>query len=1012
MSMRMRIAFAQIVLVAITILLTAGHASADCKAGDPAGTFDGTANSPQQGEMAVSLQLRCTNGKYEGVVLAHDMQVDVTGGSFANGHLQLDIDLDGTAGAIDLQVQGGVLKGTFEVGDASGSVEFHAATAVAPSSQSSAATLPYLNPDLPIEQRVDDLIGRMTIEEEASQMGWSAPAIPRLGIPDYSWWSEGLHGLGRAGRATVFPQAIGAAATWDAALIHSTADVISTEARAIYEQAMQSNYHGGNRGLTIWSPNINIFRDPRWGRGQETYGEDPFLTGALGTAFVKGLQGDDPHYLKTVSTPKHFAVHSGAELLRHVTNVDVAPYDLESTYLPAFRQTVTEGKADSVMCAYSAVDGKPDCASDLLLKDHLREAWHFDGYVVSDCGAVNDIWENHRYVDDNPHAVADAIRAGTDLSCGNEYRDIPKAIQQGLLTKAEVDVAAKRLFTARFRLGMFDPPDRVPYARIPLSEIDSEEHRQLALRSARESMTLLKNDHDVLPLKPTVKTIAVIGPEADMIESLEGNYNGTPSHPVNPLDGIQKQFGKHAKILYAQGSKLVDAMPVPVPASVLRPSRADAGAATSIGGLTGEYFSNPDLSGTPVLTRTDESIDFDWAGFDPIEGVEHSRYSVRWTGTITPPAAGDYRFGVAVGGCYPCEHADNFKVYLDDKLLSERSTTEKLMIPVRFKDAAPHKIRVEYSHSRGDTNRNLSFGGDVAAIKLLWDPPASALLKEARAAAAKADVVIACVGISPELESEENGWMRLGIDLPGFYGGDRSEVTLPAPQQTLLHELAATGKPVIAVLLNGSAVSIDTSSAAAVLDAWYPGEEGGTAIAETLAGENNPAGRLPVTVYKSVSQLPPFDDYSMRGRTYRYFKGEPQFGFGFGLSYSHFLYSGLKLSGEKLDAGSPLEVDADVKNASPRDGDEVAELYLTFPKSAVSPIRTLRAFTRVHVKAGGTEHVHFTLSPRDLSDANEAGERVIAPGAYTITVGGGQPGSGLSTIEGHFTMNGTQTLPR
>ena len=1004
--MRTKFAFAQIVLAAITIFFGAARASADCKQGDPAGTFEGTAISPQQPDMSVTLELKCTSGKYEGQILAHDIQVDVTGGSFENGHLRLDIDFGGTQGSLDLQRDGSSLKGTFEVGDNTGTVELHPAAAQA---QSNAATPAYLDPDLPIEERVDDLISRMTIEEEASQMGWSAPAIPRLGIPAYSWWSEGLHGLGRAGRATVFPQAIGAAATWDAGLIHSTAEVISTEARAIYEQAMQTDYHGGNRGLTIWSPNINIFRDPRWGRGQETYGEDPFLTGTLGTAFVKGLQGDDPHYLKAVSTPKHFAVHSGAELLRHVTDVDVSPYDLESTYLPAFRQTVVEGKADSVMCAYSAVDGKPDCASDLLLKDHLRDAWHFDGYVVSDCGAVNDIWENHRYVADNVHAIADAIRAGTDLSCGREYDDIPKAVQQGLLAKADVDQAAKRLFTARFRLGMFDPPDRVPYARIPLSEIDSEQHRQLALRSARESIVLLKNEHDVLPLKPGVKTIAVIGPEAALIESLEGNYNGTPSHPVNPLDGIEKQFGKNAKILYAQGSKLVNAMPVPVPASALRPAKADPAA---IGGLTGEYFNNPDFSGTPVLTRTDESIDFDWAGFDPIEGVDHSRYSVRWTGTFTPPAPGDYQFGVAVGGCYPCEHADNFTLYLDDKLISERSTTEMLMMPVRFKDASSHQIRVEYSHSRGDTNRNLSFGGDVAGIKLNWDPPESALLKEARATAAKADVIVACVGISPELESEENGWMRLGIDLPGFYGGDRTEVTLPAPQQTLLHELAATGKPVIVVILNGSAVAVDTASAAAILDAWYPGEEGGTAIAETLAGENNPAGRLPVTVYKSVSQLPPFDDYSMRGRTYRFFKGEPQFGFGFGLSYSRFVYSGLKLSAPKLDAGSPLEVDADVKNTSTRDGDDVAELYLTFPKSAVSPIRTLRGFARVHVKAGATEHVHFTLTPRDLSDANEAGERVVAAGAYTVTVGGGQPGSGLSTIEGHFTVTGTQTLPR
>lgn len=993
-------------LFAISIFFGALTASADCKPGDPAGNYEGTAKSPQQGDIQATLHLRCTSGKYEGEILVHEGQIAVTGGNFDSGHLHLEFDADGTPGSLDLQVDGSDLKGTFEVGDDTGPVEFHPATATATSTSSVPV---YQNPDLPIEQRVNDLVSRMTLEEEASQMGWAAPAIPRLGIPEYSWWSEGLHGLGRAGRATVFPQAIGAAATWDAPLIHQTADVISTEARAIYEQAQQTNYHGGNRGLTIWSPNINIFRDPRWGRGQETYGEDPYLTGKLGTAFVEGLQGNNPNYLKTVSTPKHFAVHSGPEMLRHVEDVGVSPYDFESTYMPAFRETVTEGKADSVMCAYSAVDGKPDCASDLLLKDHLRNAWDFQGYVVSDCGAVNDIWENHHFTEDRERAVAAAILAGTDLSCGDEYKEVPKAVKDGLLTKADVDQAVKRLFTARFRLGMFDPPARVPYAQTPLSEIDSDAHRELALRSARESIVLLKNDRDTLPLKSSVKTIAVIGPEAEMIDSLEGNYNGTPSHPVLPLAGFEQVFGKRAKILFAQGSKLVDEMPVPVPTSALRPAKADPNA---IGGLTGEYFNNADFQGAPVLTRTDALIDFDWAGADPIGGLQHGKYSVRWTGTFTPPAPGHYSFGVQVGGCYPCENADSFKVYLDGKLILQRSGTRMLMIPVEFSDTKPQPLRVEYSHSRGDTNRNLSFGGDVAEMKLKWDPPSSALLKVAEVTAAKADVIVACLGISPDLESEEDEFMRLGMNIPGFYGGDRTDVALPAPQQALLRELAATHKPVVVVLFNGSAVAVDTSLASAILDAWYPGEEGGTAIAETIAGENNPAGRLPVTVYKSVSQLPPFNDYSMRGRTYRYFKGQPLFGFGFGLSYSHFVYSGLKLSAEKLDAGSPLEVDADVHNTSTRDGGEVAELYLTFPKSPVSPIRTLRGFTRIHVKAGATEHVHFTLSPRDLSDANEAGDRVISPGAYTITVGGGQPGSGLSVVVAHFSIEGAKSLPR
>jgi beta-glucosidase len=1007
----LRVLILPAVIVICAVLAATPIARADCKPGDPAGSFEGTAKSKDQGEMSFTLTLRCRNGAYEGEIDVHDGSIPIKSGSFDAGKLHLAYDLNGDPGTMDLQRDGGTLHGSFAVGDDSGPVELHPAGQAVPADEmenaQSDASAAYKNPDLHIEQRVNDLVSRMTIEEKASQMGYSSPAIARLGIPDYNWWSEGLHGLGRAGRATVFPQAIGAAATWDSDLIHATGEVISTEARAIYEDAVATGYHGANRGLTVWSPNINIFRDPRWGRGQETYGEDPFLTGRLGTAFVEGLQGDDPRYLRVVSTPKHFAVHSGAEPLRHITSVDVSPYDLEDTYLPAFRETVVEGKADSVMCAYSAVDGTPDCASDFLLKDHLRRDWHFQGYVVSDCGAVADIWNNHRFAPDNPHAIALAIKAGTDLSCGDEYKDVPKAVEQGLLTKADVDQVVKRLFMARFRLGMFDPPDRVPYAKTPQSEIDSAPHRALALRSARESIVMLKNN-GILPLKPGVKTIAVIGPEADLVVSLEGNYNGTPVDPVTPLLGIQHQFAR-SKILYAQGSKLVNEMPVPVPASVLHPAHADSGA---LGGLTAEYFDNAELEGSPAVTRTDQSIDFDWAGLDPIPGLKHEMYSVRWTGKIQPPAAGDYDFGVDVPGCYPCENQDEFRLYLDGKLFDQRATTEDLMIPVRFTDTRAHEIKIEYMHRRGDTNRNLSFGGDVAGIHLLWDAPAAALLQEAKAAAEKADVVVAFVGLTRELESEENDWMHLGINIPGFRGGDRTDVALPAPQRALLSALVATGKPVVVVLLNGSAVAIDRESPAAILDAWYPGEEGGTAIAETLAGDNNPSGRLPVTVYKSVDQIPPFNDYSMRGRTYRYFTGEPLFPFGFGLSYSKFAYSGLKLSATKLDAGSPLAVDAEVRNTSQRDGDEVVELYLSFPKSPLAPIRALRGFTRVHLKAGETQHVHFTLSSRDLSEVTESGERVVGPGDYQISVGGSQPGPGMPAISAAFAVTGSQTLPR
>ena len=426
---------------------------------------------------------------------------------------------------------------------------------------------PYLDPSLPINKRVDDLVARMTLEEKVLQMQHTAPAIPRLGIPSYDWWSEALHGIARSGYATVFPQAIGMAATWDARLVHQEAEVIATETRAKYNQAQREGNHSIYYGLTLWSPNINIFRDPRWGRGQETYGEDPFLTSKLGLAFVTGLQGNDPKYLKTVATPKHYAVHSGPESLRHGFNVEVSPHDLEDTYLPAFRATVVEGHADSVMCAYNAIDGVPACANTHLLETTLREAWGFQGYVTSDCGAVGDITSGHHFSPDEEHGSTLAVKAGTDTTCGNEYVTLVKAVHDGLIKETEIDTAVKHLFTARFRLGMFDPPPLVSFNRIPFSEDNSPQHSQLALQAARESMVLLKNQDQLLPLKSSVKTIAVIGPNAESLAGLEGNYNGTPSHPVYPLDGIRKVFAGRAKIVYAQGSPYVQELPVPVPSS-------------------------------------------------------------------------------------------------------------------------------------------------------------------------------------------------------------------------------------------------------------------------------------------------------------------------------------------------------------------------------------------------------------------------------------------------------------
>ncbi len=868
----------------------------------------------------------------------------------------------------------------------------------------SSSTPAYLNPNLPVSVRVKDLVSRMTLKEKASQMVNDAAAIPRLGVPAYHWWSEALHGDATAGGATVFPEPIGLGATWDPALVHQVARAISYEARAKFEWDMRSGNTRWGRGLDFWAPNINIFRDPRWGRGQETYGEDPFLTGRFAVAFVTGMQGSNPRYFRTIATPKHFAVHSGPEMIRHVFDARVSPQFLENTYLPAFRAAITAGHAGSIMCSYNAVDGAPSCASKMLLQQHLRDAWKFHGYVVSDCGAISDIWNNHHYAADPVHAVADAVEAGTDLSCGDEYLAVPAAVRAGLLSEQDVDRAVERLFRARFRLGLFDPPSLVPYANTLLSEINSPAHRELALEAARESMVLLKNENSMLPFGTGVHSIAIVGPEADLVAPLLGNYHGTPINPVTPLAGMMRRFGKSTRLLYAQGSKLISLLPVPVPASALAPSgAASAVNSTAIGGLTGEYFDNTDFRGAPVMTRTDTSIDFDWEDVRPSPKLEKSSFSVRWTGTFTPPAPGNYALGVHVVRCDGCRdsHGDEFRLYLDGKLFAQRDTTPNLMIPVHFASTAPHSIRLDYVHPGPDQN---------ASVTLLWDAPAKTLREQALAAARQADVVVAFLGIDSNLESEENSDMNL----PGFRGGDRTRLSLPRAQERLLEALGTTGKPVVVVLESGSALAVDWAKAhaVAILEAWYPGEEGGMAIAQTLAGDNNPAGRLPVTFYQSVSQLPPFEDYSMRGRTYRYFTGQPLYPFGFGLSYSHFAYSDLQLSSTALKAGEPLEVSATVRNTSSRDGDEVVEAYLSFPPSPGAPIRALRGFERIHLNAGQAETVHLRLTPRDLSEVNSAGETVIEPGTYHLSVGGAQPASGLPTLETTFTVHGSETLPR
>ena len=865
--------------------------------------------------------------------------------------------------------------------------------------QEAPANAPYRNPSVPLEKRVDDLIGRMTLEEKVAQMRDHATPIPRLGVPKYDWWNEGLHGVAFAGYATNFPQVIGMAATWDTDLVHKMGETVSTEARAKYNQAMREDHHEMFFGLTFWAPNINIFRDPRWGRGQETYGEDPFLTARMGVAFVTGMQGNDPKYFRVVSTPKHYAVHSGPEPLRHGFNVNASPHDLEDTYLPAFRATVSEAHAQSVMCAYNAIDGAPACANTMLLRDHLRNAWKFDGYVVSDCAAVADVNTGHHYAPDMAHAAAVAVKAGTDLECGygqgQAYPSLVDAVHQGLIKESEIDNALRRLFRARFKLGMFDPPSSFAYGQIPMDQVLSPEHRQLSLQAARESIVLLKNQDHILPLKSGINSIAVVGPTAELIQALQGNYNGPPPSPVYPLVGIEKRFSS-AKVNYAQGSTLVEGFAMPIEHTALHPAQGSGD------GLTGEYFSSPDLSGQPVLTRTDRNINFNWDKVVPVDGLQRNNYSVRWSGTFTPPAPGEYHLGVRVNYCYACENAEGFRLYLDDKLLVESggNTAERGEVrqsPVTFSDTQPHAIRLEYLHGTG-----------TAGIDLSWQAPADVLRTQAVDAAKQSDVTIAFTGLSPSLEGEE-----MPVKLAGFSGGDRTSIDLPAAQEDLLKALAATGKPLVVVLQNGSALAVNWAqqNANAILEAWYPGAEGGTAIAETLAGDNNPAGRLPLTFYSSLSQVPPFEEYSMRGRTYRYLADKPLYGFGFGLSYTSFEYSNLKIPAS-VKAGDPVTVEGDVKNTGTMPGDEVVELYLTQPKAYETPLRIMAGFKRIHLGAGESAHVSLTIDPRSLGQVDEKGNRVIVPGEYTVALAGAQPQEAASVQTGKFKISGKAELPK
>lgn len=689
---------------------------------------------------------------------------------------------------------------------------------------------PYQNTALSVEDRVNDLVARMTTEEKISQMMNAAPAIDRLGIPEYNWWNECLHGVARAGLATSFPQAIGLGATWDQDLIFRVSTTISDEARAKYHEFIRNGSRKIYQGLTFWSPNVNIFRDPRWGRGQETYGEDPFLTGKIAVQFVKGLQGDDPKYFKTIATLKHFAVHSGPEPERHSFDAVTDERDFRDTYLPQFEMGIKEGKAYSVMCAYNRYKGETCCGSSKLLNGILRTEWGFDGYVVSDCGAISDIYRGHKVVATAAEAAALGVKSGTDLECANVYRNLKESLEKNLITIQDIDVALKRLFTARFRLGMFDPPEMVKYSQIPYSEVDCEKNKALAKETALKSIVLLKNKDNTLPLKKNIGTVAVIGPNSDQSFVLLGNYNGTPSDPITPLRGIKEKLAGVSEVLYAQGCPWATGMP------------------------------------------------------------------------------------------------------------GQKSPVE--------------------------------------------------LKAEALEVAGKANVIIMCMGITPRLEGEE---MRVTVD--GFKGGDRTRIDLPDVQQDLIKAIYALGKPVILVLLNGSALAVnwEKDNIPAILETWYGGQAAGQAIADVIFGDYNPGGRLPVTFYKSVNDLPSFEDYNMTNRTYRYFTGEPLFPFGFGLSYTTFSYKKLKVNAT-VHQGDSVKVAVNVKNTGKVAGDEVVELYLSDLTADVPvPIHALKGFTRIHLNPGETKSVVLTLSPEAFSIIDNDNQRKVKPGKFEVFIGGHQP---------------------
>ena len=826
---------------------------------------------------------------------------------------------------------------------------------------------PFQNTSLTVDERVNDLVSRLTLEEKAMQLFNQAPAIDRLGVPSYNWWNECLHGVARAGKATVFPQAIGMAATFDQDLMFRVGTAISDEARAKYNYFTRNNARSIYMGLTFWSPNINIFRDPRWGRGQETYGEDPFLTARMAVNYIKGLQGNDPKYFKVIATAKHYAFHSGPEYSRHIDNVYINDRDLYETYLPAFKAAVQEAKVQSIMCAYNRFRNKPCCGSDILLSNILRNEFGFKGYIVSDCGAITDFYkkESHNIVPTPAQAWGWSLSAGTDLNCEESKSFVEdhfeEAVMKGMINEKDIDISLKRLFKARFLLGMFDPDENVAYSKIPMSVVGSKEHLDLSLEVAEKSLILLKNS-GILPLR-NIKKIALIGPNADNPAILTGNYNGDPINPITPLRALKERLGS-SNVYYTAGCPIVPG--VYTDYEVIPEGNffhTENGKLKE--GLHAEYFQDTSMLGKPSIVRIDKKIDFYWE-LSPIKQLVDESFAVRWTGLLVPQKSGTYIF------------TGNIQLKINNKLNSGNA--------IRLEKGRQYQIEaaLKVAPFWWSNNHQQQFA------KLAWADVSRDYHKEALEAASKAEIIVFCGGISSNLEGEE-----MKIETEGFAHGDRTNIELPKIQEDLLKDLYKTGKPIIYVNFSGSAIALNwqNENLPAIIQAFYPGETTGTALARLLFGDYNPSGRLPVTFYKSIDQLPDFKNYEMAGRTYRYFKGDPLYTFGYGLSFTTFSYDNISAPAN-TNTETPIKISVKITNTGKMDGEEVVQIYIHSQESSVPvPIRSLAGTERVFLRAGEAKSVEFNLKPEQFSVIDKNFDRVVEPGKFVISAGGRQPDS-------------------